>query len=175
MPKSTMLTRGVLAAVLVVSVIALVGCNKEGGSSTSSSSQTSGVAIKDPNGYYNYFSDPSITKQPQKDAVFGNGQTISIEYDGSKSKEGGGDSVFYQLSYVDPEGNVRPVTGGPFEGMTKGTFSTNSKVYTSQADGRPGFMEVSIVRNAKFVGGEQGVTGEKLKLGMYPIKYEISK
>ncbi len=25
------------------------------------------------------------------------------------------------------------------------------------------------------VGGEQGVTGKKVKLGMYPIKYEISK
>ncbi len=80
--------------------------NPSSESSASSSSQTSGVTIKDPTGYYKYFSDASITKQPQKDAVFGNGQKISIEYDGSKSKEGEGDSVFYQLSYVDKEGNV---------------------------------------------------------------------
>ncbi len=173
MTKLGIFIRGVVAAVLVVSSMVLVGCNKEGGSSTSSSSQTSGVTIKDPDGFYKYFSDPSITKQPQKDAVFGNGQKISIEYDGSKSKEG--DSVFYQLSYVDTEGNVRPVTGGPFDRITKGTFSTDSKVYTSQADGRPGFMEVSIVQNAKVVGGEQGVTGTHVKLGMYPIKFEVSK
>jgi len=147
--------------------------NPSSDSSTSSSSQTSGVTIKDPAGFYNYFSDPSITKPPQKDAVFGNGQKISIEYDGSKSKEG--DSVFYQLSYVDKEGDVRPVTGGPFDGTTKGTFSTDSKVFTSEADGRPGFMEVSIVQNAKVVGGEQGVTGTHVKLGMYPIKFEVSK
>jgi len=40
---------------------------------------------------------------------------------------------------------------------------------------RPGFMEVSIVQNAKVVGGEQGVTGTHVKLGMYPIKFEVSK
>ena len=147
--------------------------NQSSEPSSSSSSQTSGVTIKDADGFYKYFSDPSITKPPQKDALFGNGQTISIEYDGSKSKEG--DSVFYQLSYVDKEGNVRPATGGPFEGTTKGTFKTNSKVYTSDADGRPGFIEVSIVQNAKVVGGEQGITGKNVKLGMYPIKFDVSK
>jgi hypothetical protein len=173
MTKPGIFIRGVVAAVLIVSSMVLAGCNKDDASSTSSSSQASGVTIKDPDGTYKYFSDPSITKQPQKDAVFGNGQTISIEYDGSKSKEG--DSVFYKLHYVDTEGSVRPVTGGPFEGQTKGTFSTNSKVYTSQADGRPGFMEVSIVQDAKVVGGEQGITGKNVKLGMYPIKFEISK
>lgn len=179
MTKSTILIRGVLAAILVVGGIALAGCGKDAstGSSSGTSSgkaQTSdGAAIKDPDGYYKYFSDPSITKPPQKDALFGSGQTITIEYDGSKSKEG--DSVFYQLSYVDKEGSVRPVTGGPFEGTTKGTFSTNSKVYTSEADGRPGFIEVSIVQNAKVVGGEQGVTGKNVKLGMYPIRFEVSK
>ncbi|MBA2734647.1 MAG: hypothetical protein H0U54_17435 [Acidobacteria bacterium] len=175
MSKSITLIRGVLIAVIVVSGIMLVACNKDGASSTSSSSQTSGVTIKDPDGTYKYFSDPSITKQPQKDAVFGNGQTISIEYDGSKSKEGGGDSLFYELYYVDTEGSVRVMTGATFDGITKGTFSTNSKVYDSDADGRPGFMKVIIVQNAKFVGGEQGFTGKEVKLGMYPIKFEISK
>ncbi len=173
MSKLAMLVRGVVAAVFIVGGVALEACNKDEASSTGSSSESSGVAIKDPGGTYKYFSDPSITKQPQKGAVFGNGQTISLEYDGSKSKEG--DSMFYQLYYVDTEGSVRQMTGGPFEGNTKGTFSTNSKVYTSDAAGRPGFMEVSIVQNVKVVGGETGITGTNVKLGMYPIKYEISK
>jgi len=179
MTKSTILIRSLLAAISVIGGIALVGCDKN--ASTSSSSETTsgktetsgGAAIKDPDGYYKYFSDPSMTKPPPKDALFGNGQTIAIEYDGSKSEEL--DSVFYQLFYVDKEGSVRPVTGGPFEGMTKGTFTTNSKVFTSEADGRPGFMEVSIVQNVKVVGGEQGITGKKVKLGMYPIKFDVSK
>ncbi len=149
--------------------------NPSSESSISSSSQTSGMKIKDPTGHYNYFSDPSITKQPQKDAVFGNGQKITIEYDGSKSAEKEGDSVFYEFSYVDTEGDVRPLPGGLFDRVTKGTFSTDRKVYTSDADGRPGFMEVSVVQNVKFVGGEQGFTGTHVKLGMYPIKFEVSK
>ena len=56
------------------------------------------------------FSDSSITKPPEKDMKIGNGQLVSITYDGSK----GGPSLFYQLSYVDPEGEVRSITGGPF-------------------------------------------------------------
>ena len=36
-------------------------------------------------------------------------------------------------------------------------------------------MEVSIVQNAKFVGGEQGVAGTHVKLGMYPIKFDVSE
>ncbi len=147
--------------------------NTSSGIPASSSAETPAPVVKDPEGTYKYYSDASITKQPPKGALFGNGQEISIEYDGSKSKEG--DSVFYQLSYVDTEGNVRPVTGGPFEGTTKGTFRTDSKVYTSGADGRPGFMEVSIVQNAKVVGGEQGVTGTRVQLGMYPIIFDVSQ
>ncbi len=162
-----------------LAAVFFTACSSPGDSTNHSSGTTAGpsaetgVTIKDPQGTYKYFSDASITMQPQKGALFGNGQEISIEYDGSKSKEG--DSVFYQLSYVDTEGEVRPLTGGPFEGKTKGTFRTDSKVYTSGADGRPGFMEVSIVQNAKVVGGEQGVTGTRVVLGMYPIKFDVSQ
>lgn len=166
------------AAFLLIGGGLLAGC---GGASTSSSAEgdsaktqtAGGENIKDPDGYYKYFSDASITKPPQKDAPFGNGQTISLEYDGSKSKEG--DSLFYQLSYVDKDGSVLPITGGAFTGVTKGTFSTNGKVFTSDADGRPGFIEVSIVQNARVVGGEAGVAGKNVKLGVYPIKFEVSK
>lgn len=131
------------------------------------------VVIKDPEGFYKPFSDASITKPPASNMVFGNGQTFTIEYDGSKSKEG--DSVFYQITYVDPKGSVRPITGGSFDGVTRGTFSTNKKIYESAADGRPGFMEVSVVQNAKVVGGDQGVTGQNVRLGVYPITIETSK
>lgn len=179
MRKLTNLMKSVLGASLIVGSLTFTGCG--GAVSTGSPAQTSsektptsgGSAIKDPDGTYKYFSDASITKPPQKDAVFGNGQTISIEYDGSKSREG--DSVFYQLFYVDKEGSVRPVTGGPFDGTTKGAFTTDSKVFTSEADGRPGFMEVSIVQNVKVGGGEQGITGTRVKLGVYPIKFDVSK
>lgn len=139
-------------------------------SSTSPTNAPTQAAGKDP--YYTYFSDPSITKPPVKDALFGNGQTITIEYDRSKSQPS--DPVFYQLFYVDPEGSVRPITGSPFEEKTSGVFTTSNKVYSSEANGRPGFMEVIIVQNAKVVGGDQGVTGKSVRLGMYPIQLQVS-
>lgn len=176
-----------LFAVCVVILGSAVGCGQknetaapaaaQGETASAASPQAipsaGGVAIKDPEGFYKPFSDASITKPPEANMVFGNGQTLTIEYDGSKSKEG--DSVFYQITYVDREGSVRPITGGSFDGVTRGTFSTNKKLYESAADGRPGFMEVSIVQNAKVVGGDQGVTGQNVRLGVYPITIESSK
>lgn len=174
MPKSTIALRGVVAAVLVASGLVLAACTKDEGSSTNSSSQTSDVKIKDPQGTYKYFSDPSITKQPQKDALFGTGQTISLEYDGSKSKEEG-EVLFYALYYVDTEGNVQRLTAGSFEGRTRGTFTTSDKASNYLSSGRPGFMEVSIVTNAKLsLGGGTSSSGTEVKLGMYPIKYDVS-
>lgn len=115
--------------------------------------------IKDPNGYYKTFSDASITKPPAKDMKIGNGQLVSISYDGSK----GGPSLFYQLSYIDPQGDVRPITGGPFDSKGTGLFTRDIKVYTSDANGRPGFMEITTVSSGKLV-----------KLGMYSVVFEVS-
>jgi hypothetical protein len=167
-----------LFAVGVVILGSAFGCGEKNetaapAASTQATPSAGDVAIKDPAGFYKLFSDASITKPPESNLVFGNGQTFTIEYDGSKSKEG--DSVFYQITYVDPEGSVRPITGGSFDGVTRGTFSTDKKVYESAADGRPGFMEVSVVQNAKVVGGDQGVTGQNVRLGVYPITIESSK
>jgi hypothetical protein len=120
--------------------------------------------IKDPNGYYKAFSDSSITKAPAKDMKIGNGQMVSISYDGSK----GGPSLFYQLAYVDPAGDVRPMTGGPFDSKGNGVFTRDIKVFTSDANGRPGFMEISTVSGA-------GMSGKIVKLGMYPVVFEISR
>ena len=120
--------------------------------------------IKDPNGFYKPFSDASVTQAPAKDMKIGNGQLVSISYDGSK----GGPSVFYQLSYIDPEGNVRPITGGPFDAKGNGVFTRDIKVFTSEANGRPGFIEVSTVAGS-------GMSGTPVKLGTYPVVFEISK
>ena len=120
--------------------------------------------MKDPAGFYKPFSDPSITQAPAKEMKIGNGQLVSISYDGSK----GGPSVFYQLSYVDPDGNVRPMTGGPFDSKGNGVFSHEIKVFTSAANDRPGFMEVSTIKGV-------GMSGRPVKLGTYAVIFEVSK
>ncbi len=126
--------------------------------------QMPAAEFKDPAGYYKIFADPSITSGPTKDMKIGNGQMVSLTYDGSK----GGPSVFYQLSYVDPQGDVRPMTGGPFDAKGNGVFSHAIKVFTSDADGRPGFMEVTSIKGA-------GMSGTPVRLAVYPVIFEVSK
>lgn len=120
--------------------------------------------IKDPTGFYKPFSDPSITQAPAKDMKIGNGQLVSISYDGSK----GGPSLFYQLSYIDPAGEVRPITGGPFDAKEKGVFSCDIKVFTSEANGRPGFMVINTVAGV-------GMAGKVVKIAVFPVVFEISR
>lgn len=137
-----------------------------------SKSSSNEVTIKDPNGDYKLYSDPSITKQPTKDMVIGNGQLVSLEYDGSKSEEGS--SLFYDLYYVDTTGAVIPMTGGTLEGDTKGTFSRDIMVFTSDAHGRPGFMEVTTVTDSG-LDSEGKITGKNVKLGMYAVKFQVAE
>lgn len=126
--------------------------------------QLSAIEIKDPAGFYKVFTDPSITNGPAKDMKIGNGQLVSMTYDGSK----GGPSLFYQLSYIDPAGDVRPITGGPFDEKEKGVFAHDIKVFTSEADGRPGFMVINTVSGV-------GMAGKVVKIAVFPVVYEISR
>ncbi|MBA3679229.1 hypothetical protein H0W80_03525, partial [Candidatus Saccharibacteria bacterium] len=126
--------------------------------------------INDPQGEYKLFSDQSITKVPTKDEVIGGGKAISIEYDGSKSKEDS--SLFYTLYYVDKEGDVRQVTGSSFTGINKGTFTTSDKVFDSNANGRPGFLKVYIIKSAAIdpaAGGSSALNSTPIGLGMYAV------
>ncbi|MEP6956881.1 MAG: hypothetical protein ABI883_08645 [Chthoniobacterales bacterium] len=125
--------------------------------------QVSAIEIKDPAGYYKVFTDPSITNGPATDMKIGNGQVVSITYDGSK-----GSGLFYQLAYIDPTGNVRPITGGPFDAKEKGVFSRDIKVFTSEANGLPGFMEVTTVSGV-------GMAGKVVKIAVFPVVFEIAK
>lgn len=176
MPKPALIAAGVVAVVVVIGGVMLVtnkkdSTNIDSGAQQSSSSQASNNKIKDPNGDYKLFSDPSITKPPTKDEVLGGGKAISIEYDGSKSKDGS--SLFYKTYYIDKDNEVRMITGSSFSGITKGTFTTSDKVFDSSADGRPGFLEVYIIKAAATdpsAGGPSALDSTPIKLGMYAIK-----
>lgn len=176
MPKPVLIAAGIVTVVVIVGGVLLVTQKKDGNDKDSvaqqpSNSQTSDQKIKDPNGDYKLFSDPSITKPPTKDEVLGGGKAISLEYDGSKSKEGS--SLFYKTYYVDKENEVHMITGSSFSGITKGTFTTSDKVFDSSADGRPGFLEVYIIKAAATdasAGGPSALDSTPIKLGMYAIK-----
>lgn len=173
MPKLTLIAAGVGAVVVIGGAAALLTQKdepaKQSNSSDSSSQQESSqTKLVDPDGTYAFFSDPSVTKFPEKNATFGNGQTLNFEYDGSKTNNDEYATLSYQLYYIQDDGKVQPMGGGNVEGKGKGAFSVSDKVFNSNAKNRQGFLELEGTYTT-------GTAGTNVKLGMYPIKFDVSE
>ena len=119
------------------------------------------------------FADPSVTKFPAANFVYGNGQTLSVEYDGSKSKAG--DSVFFDLMMINPDGVVVQVGSNVFDGKVPDrVFTKSNKVFNSDVDGRSGFVEIKVVQNVG-LDADGKISGKNVMLARFPIKFEASK
>ena len=131
------------------------------------------ASLENANDSKKLFADPSLTKFPSKDFVYGNGQTLSIEYDGSKSNPG--EPVFFDLTMINPDGVVVQIGSDTFDGKTPGpVFTKSNKVFKSDADGRSGFVEIKIVQNVGLDANGK-ISGKNLMIGRFPIKFEASK
>lgn len=145
-----------------------------GGSTPGSVSTTPGAApaasssIKDPLGSYKPFTDPKIRKPPAAGITIGGGERVTVEWETTAD-----DILFYSVYYVDSEGDVRPVTNSSFVAKGGGVFTADIVVYDSAADGRPGFLALSAVTNTRM--GSDGITGDTVKLGMYPVRIKLKK
>ena len=173
MQKPAIVASIVGAVVVVGGVVLLINNNNKPKMDTpetnnNTSQSTSATKLNDPNGDYDFFSDPSVTKYPEKGATFGNGQTLTFEYDGSKTNNDEYATLSYQLYYIQDNGGVIPMGGGNVEGKGKGTFTLSDKVYNSSAKNRSGFLELQGTYTT-------GTTGTNVKLGMYPIKFDVSE
>ena len=175
MPKTALLLAGA-GAIVVIGGLTFIMTKKDEPESTntptSSSSQasesTSQAELDDPSGDYAFFSDPSVTKYPENNSEFGNGQTLTFEYDGSKTNNDEYATLSYQLYYIQDDGKVQPMGGGNLDGKGMGTFTTSDKVFNSSAKDKSGFFELQGTYTT-------GTTGTNVKLGMYPIDFDISE
>lgn len=169
MPKPLVIAIAIGAVVVIGGGAALTVYLLNNGASNDAT-----VKIVDPEGTYDFFSDPSVTKYPEKNAVFGNGQSLAFEYDGTKTDKDMTATLSYQLYYVQEDGKVQPLGGGNLSGLGAGPFSTSSKVFNSAASGASGFFELIATYDTK--ADENGqITGKNVPLGMYPIKFEIAQ
>ena len=132
------------------------------------------TALVDPEGAYNLFSDPSVTKHPEAGFTFGNNQEMSFEYDGSKTGNDEYATLTYELYYIQDNGSVAPMTSGNLSGRGKGTFSTSDKVFRSEVDGRKGFVGLVGTYNTG-LDSNGAIKGTNVKLGMYSVVYEVSE
>jgi hypothetical protein len=166
-------------AIAVVAVVAgVVFFNKDDSSSKTStmgnSKEAAAVKLNDPNGDYKLFSDASVTKHPSDNVKFGNGQTLTFEYDGSKTNNDEYTTLSYQLFYIQDNGSVIPMGGGNVEGRGKGEFTLSDKVFNSSAKDRKGFLELQATHDGKVSESGQ-ITANTVKLGMYSVVFDVAE
>jgi len=171
MPKMSLLVGGLVGAVVIVGGVVMMTANKDDSKTNDSgkaitSEASSGIKLDDPTGLYNFFSDPSVTKYPEENAIFGNGETLTFEYDGTKTNNDEYATLSYYPYYIMDNGKVSPMGGGNVEGRGKGIFSVSNKVYDSSAKNKTGFLELK----GTYI--KDGV-GTTVTLGMYPIKFNV--
>ena len=189
---STKATFALLAAVVVVSITACdskkeaaapAAVSNAAPAATASAASTAPAAVstafdtvaslENANDPKKLFADPSVTKFPAANFVYGNGQTLSVEYDGSKSKAG--DSVFFDLMMINPDGVVVQVGSNVFDGKVPDrVFTKSNKVFNSDVDGRSGFVEIKVVQNVG-LDADGKISGKNVMLARFPIKFEASK
>lgn len=168
----------IVAGIVVAGGVAYVALNQpkpaaSSSDTTSQTSETKKVAVVDPDGVYKLFSDPSVTKHPEDGVKFGNGQTLTFEYDGSKTNNDEYATLSYQLYYIQDDGKVQPMGGGNVEGKGKGTFTLSDKVFNSAAKDRQGFLELQGTYDTSYSDGK--ITGKDAKLGMYSVNFDVSE
>jgi hypothetical protein len=178
MPKPVVIAGAVIGAVVVIGGAAFVLTKKDAPASTNSSStsqSSSKAKLDDPSGTYKLFSDPSVTKHPENDVVFGNGQTLTFEYDGSKTNNDKYATLSYQLYYIQDDGKVQPMGGGNVEGEGgKGTFTLSNKVFNSSAKDRSGFLELQGTYDSS-IDSTNKMSAKDVKLGMYSVKFDVAE
>lgn len=176
MPKPVIIVVAAVVAVVVIGGVVVLSKKDSSGSTTSSQSsnpETKKAAVSDPNGDYKLFSDPSVTKYPEANVKFGNGQTLTFEYDGSKTDNDEYATLSYQLYYVQDNGGVIPMGGGNIEGKGSGAFTLSDKVFNSSAKNRQGFLELEGTYGTGVSESGQ-ITGKNVKLGMYAVEFDIA-
>ena len=140
-----------LLLLLAASAVLLAGCTSPASSDPSnngsdSSEEVSGPAVdakgtpcEDNTSGVELFSDPSISQSPEYGQVWGDGSPLVIGYDDYTSG-----TLGYDVSYVQDDGAVIPVTGGFFLDQEGTTFTSTDPLFNSASDGYYGIIGVTI-------------------------------
>ena len=143
---------------LAASAVLLAGCatpaTTDSGSDTDAGSSddtsTSGVdALGTPceenTSGIELYSDPAISQAPEYGQVWGDGSPLVITYDDYVA----GTTLSYDISYVQDDGAVIPVTGGFFyDEPVDNTFTSTDPLFNSASDGYYGIVDIAVTDDA---------------------------
>ena len=146
-----------LLIALAASALVLSGCaatttpdNSNSGSDSSEDTSGSGVeALGTPceenTSGIELFSDPAISQAPEYGQVWGDGSELVITYDDYVP----GTTLSYNVSYVQDNGSVIPVTGGFFyDEPVDNTFTSTDPLFNSASDGYYGIVDIAVTDDA---------------------------
>ncbi|MBN9238093.1 MAG: hypothetical protein BGO97_00305 [Micrococcales bacterium 70-64] len=169
-------TRPAWITIAAVSALLLAGCTTTAGSDTAGGGESAGDGGGDTASSgacpavsgYELFSSDLVTAAPESGAVYGDGSTLSFTL-----AMGAGYSPTLDLTYLTDAGT--PVILGSQNLLDNGdgTYSNNLNVFDSDADGRPGFASVTIVKDDTFEApaGQEGAS--QPILGTYCITFAV--
>ncbi len=169
---STVLRTALIAASLLV----LAGCtpatpSADGGDAPATGdSPTTGESAGDcpvVDGY-ELFSSDLVTSAPAPGAVYGDGSTLSFTL-----AMGAGYSPTLNLTYVSDDGTPIIMGGQNLLDNGDGTYSNNLNVFDSDADGRPGFASVVVVKDDTFQAPAGQENASQPILGVYCVTFAV--
>jgi hypothetical protein len=144
-------------ALLAITTALLAGCTTSTPSDTSnddtsdSAEETSGgvealgTPCEDNTSGVELFSDPSISQAPEYGQTWGDGSPLVITYDDYVP----GTTLSYDISYVQDDGAVIPVTGGFFmDEPVDNTFTSTDPLFNSASDGYYGIVDIAVTDDA---------------------------
>lgn len=139
---------------IAASALVLAGCTtapatsdgSDGAGDPGSSEESGGVDAKgtpceDNTSGVELFSDPAISQFPEYGQVWGDGSPLVITYDDYVP----GTTLSYDISYVQDDGGVIPVTGGFFmDEPVDNTFTSTDPLFNSASDGYYGIVDIAV-------------------------------
>jgi len=113
--------------------------------STTSGVEALGTPCEENTSGIELFSDPAISQAPEYGQVWGDGSPLVITYDDYVA----GTTLSYDISYVQDDGGVIPVTGGFFmDEPVENTFTSTDPLFNSASDGYYGIVDIAITDDA---------------------------
>jgi len=173
--------RAATLALLAGSIIVLSGCapttpeasngNDANGDSTGETEEASagkGPKCEDNTTGVELFTADGVSNAPEYGQVWGDGSELSFDYDGFVE----GATLDYEISYVQDNGSVIPVTGGFFGDPSGTTFSSSDLYFDSTSEGYYGIVDVGMTSNVEFDGDKY--TGDSTDVAVFCVILKTS-
>jgi len=160
-------------ALIAASLLLFAGCapaaaptgSTDGSSDGGTSTEAGGCPVVDG---YELFSSDLVTAAPEPGAVYGDGSTLSFTL-----AMGAGYSPTLDLTYVSEDGTPIVMGGQNLLDNGDGTYSNNLNVFDSDADGRPGFASVVVVKDDTFEAPAGQENASQPILGVYCVTFAV--